>query len=142
MSAKKFAFYGGIIMFFIGLISLIPGLEGSSLDLPDLKVEVSYGRFLGLFPMNIFNKITLLIFGIAGIAAGRVTDSSYSIHYSRIVFFFMGTAAFFGFYNATNTLNDYWPLFSGDIIIHGVFAVIGGICGFIPSRSTKQQISI
>lgn len=129
-------------MFSLGLISLIPGLEGSANDLPDLKVELSYGRFLGLFPMNVFNKLTLIIFGVSGIATGRITDPAYSIHFSRIVFFFMGTATFFGFYNATNTLNGYWPLFSGDIVIHGVFAVIGGICGFIPSRSTKQEISI
>lgn len=142
MSAKKFALYGGVIMFFLGLLSLFPGLEGSSIDLPDIKVEVSYGRFLGLFPMNVFNKIILIIFGISGIVAGRVTDSSYSIHFSRVVFFFMGTVTFFGFYNATNTLNGYMPLFSGDIVLHGVLAVIGGICGFIPSKTTKQQISI
>ena len=142
MSARKFALYGGITMFLMGFVSIIPGLEGSSAGLPELKIETSYGLFLGLFPMNILNKIALIVFGIAGIAAGRPADTSYPIHYSRMVFFVMGLAALLGVYDSTDTLFGYWPLFGGEIIAHGIFAVIGGICGFIPSHHTKQEISL
>ena len=142
MSAKKFALYGGIIMFTMGLVAIIPGLEGSKEGLPELKLDTSYGAFLGLFPMNIANKIALLSFGIAGIAVGRISDKAYSIHYARLVFFVMGAAAILGVYDSTDTLFGFWPLYGGEIIAHGLFAVLGGICGFIPSHSTKQEISV
>lgn len=141
MSAKSFAFFGGLLMFVLGLVSLIPGLEGKTSELPPLKIELSYGRFLGLFPMNIMNKIALLLFGGAGIITGRITDTAYSIHYSRFLFFSWGLLAVLGVYAPTNTLNGIWPLFGGDIILHGLVAVFGGIAGFTPSHTTKQKIS-
>lgn len=142
MSSKKFALYGGVIMFIMGLVSIFPGLEGSKEGLPELRLDTSYGLFLGLFPMNILNKVALMTFGIAGIATGRIVDSAYAIHYSRIVFFVMGLAALLGVYDTTDTLFGFWPLYGGEIIAHGIFAVLGGICGFIPSHETKQEISI
>lgn len=142
MSAKKFALYGGIVMFLMGLVALIPGLEGSRAGLPELKLDTSYGAFLDLFPMNIINKIALLSFGIGGIAVSRIADKAYAIHYSRLVFFVMGAAALLGIYDSTDTLFGYWPLYGGEIIAHALFAVLGGICGFIPSHHTKQQITI
>ena len=69
MYPRRFALVGGSLMLAIGLISLIPALQGSVDRLPVLNVETSYGLFLGLFPMNIFNKAALIIMGLAGISA-------------------------------------------------------------------------
>jgi hypothetical protein len=140
MSAKKFAYVGGIIMLIMGVTSLIPGLVGNHDSLPLLKVQASYGLFLGIFPMNILNKLALMIFGISGIAASKRNNLDYSINYSRIVFFAMGLFSLLGIFPATNTLGGYWPLFGNEALAHGAFALMGGYCGFLLHKSHHQSI--
>lgn len=132
MHPRQFAFYGGILMLIIGLVSLIPSLVGTIEGLPELSVEASYGLFLGLFPMNIINKIAMIVFGLGGIlsANAKFTSLPMSIQYSRLVFYVMGAAAILGIIPQTNTLYGYWPLFGGDIILHALFGIAGAYFGF------------
>jgi hypothetical protein len=131
ISAKKFAYWGGIAMLVIGVLSMLPGLVGPTTGLPLLKVTSSYGAFLGMFPMNILNKLALIVFGIAGISvAKRYEDESYSITYSKVVLYVMGALALLGIPTSTDTLGGYWPLFGGEIFSHGVFALLGGYFGY------------
>ena len=64
MNAKNFALVGGIVMLVIGALSLIPAFTGLAFGLPLLKIETSYGLFLGIFPLNIVNKAILIGFGL------------------------------------------------------------------------------
>lgn len=130
MDPRKFAMFGGIVMLLMGVFSLI--MPGSLDTLPILKVENSYGLFLGLFPMNILNKIALIVFGLMGIAAAssKFTALPLSIKYSRLVMVFMGVAAILGLIPATSTLFGYWPLFGYEVAAHGIFAIIGAYFGF------------
>lgn len=128
MNSKKFALYGGSIMVFLGVVSLIPGLEGSTAGLPALKVDTSYGLFLNMFPLNIFNKIALIAFGIEGIITGRSKHTAYSLTYGSLVFFVMGALSLLGLFPQTNTLGGLWPLFGGEVIAHGLFAITAGLC--------------
>jgi hypothetical protein len=144
MHPKKFALIGGIIMLAIGALALIPSLyqyQSAAFDLPMLKNETSYGLFLGLFPMNIFNKIAMIVFGVAGILAANAptTNLPKSILFSRIVFFVMGAAAILGLIPATNTLGGYWPLFGNEVWMHGVFALVGAYFGFALSSVAKRE---
>jgi len=138
MDPKKFSLIGGIVMTAIGILALfIPG----TLDtLPILKVEYSYGLFLGLFPMNIVNKFLLIAIGLSGIAAGsaKFTALPLSIKWSRMVMVFMGVAAALGLIPQTNTFFGYWPLFGNEVWAHGLFAVAGAYFGFaLSSRVPK-----
>ncbi len=139
MAAKKFAYIGGVIMLLIGLLSLIPGFEGSLTDLPLLKVNLSYGLFLSLFPMNIFNKVALILFGLGGILISKRDENASSINYARTVFFTMGALSLLGLSYSTNTLNGYWPLFGYEALAHGFFALVAGYCGFIASRVKRHS---
>lgn len=132
MHPRQFALYGGILMLLIGVVSLIPSWAGSVETLPELNIDTSYGLFLGLFPMNILNKIALIILGVAGIisAGSRFTSLPMSIQYSRLIFYVMGFAAILGIIPQTNTFYGYWPLFGGSIGLHAVFAVIGAYFGY------------
>lgn len=140
MNSKLFALYGGFLMLFLGVSALIPGLEGSAANLPDLKVETSYGLFLGLLPINIFNKMALIVFGIWGIASSRQNLMNYSVNYSKVVFFVMGTLAILGVFPQTNTLGGLWPLFGGEVIAHGLFAIIGGTCALADTKGHRPTI--
>jgi hypothetical protein len=132
MHPRKYALVGGLIMLVMGLVALIPSLSTFADWLPRLRVEASYGLFLGYFPMNIFNKAALIIFGLAGIAAAYMPGTSLpaSIRWSRWVFYVMGAAAILGFIPSTNTLAGIWPLFGNEIWAHGLFAVLGAYFGY------------
>lgn len=141
MYPRRFALIGGAIMLAIGLISLIPALQGTVERLPVLNVETSYGLFLGLFPMNIFNKAALIIMGLAGVSAASspFTSLPMSIHFSRLVFMVMAVLAVLGIIPATNTLFGYWPLFGNEIIFHGVFALVGAYYGYALSAKVRDS---
>ena len=142
MYPKRFALFGGIVMLAMGLISLIPQLVGSIEGLPVLNLDYSYGLFLGLFPMNLLNKITLITFGLAGIfsANEKFTNLPASIKFSRWTFYVMGTAAILGVIPQTNTLFGYFPLFGNEIWAHAAFAVLGAYYGFaLTSRMPDQS---
>ena len=142
MGAKKFALYGGIVMLVMGVVSMIPNFEGTQVGLPLLQLNESYGLFLGYFPMNILNKIALIGFGVAGIAVSNLKGNALprSISYSRAVFFVMGSAAILGALPQTSTFFGYWPLFGGEIFVHGLFAVLGGYFGFALSYKVQKEI--
>lgn len=142
MSIKKFALMGGSVMVLMGLFALVPASMVYSNDLPGLYVDSGYGYFLGVFPMNILNKLALLFFGTVGIACGStgsLSDMRASIIWSRVVLFTMGSLAILGMFPQTNTLGGYWPLFGNEVWFHAVFAVMGGYFGFIAYHVPHQH---
>lgn len=145
MQPRKFALIGGIVMLAMGLLSLIPALYlyPQNVELPGLMVQTSYGLFLGIFPMNIFNKVALILFGLAGIGATRAPTTSLpkSITWSRWVFFVMAPLAVLGLFPQTNTLNGYWPLFGAEVWAHGIFAILGAYFGFALTSKAHQQVA-
>ena len=126
-------------MLIIGVLSIIPGLEGPTSTIPMLKVNTSYGLFMGLLPMNIFNKIALIAFGVAGIAVSRKATVNESVTDCKIVFCVMGTLAVLGAFHTTNTLGGYWPLFGGEILGHGLFALAAGACAVADAQSHESH---
>jgi hypothetical protein len=144
MQPKKFALIGGVLMLLMGVLALIPSLsqfQNSAMQLPMLKIDTSYGLFLGVLPFNIVNKIALILFGIAGIAAANAPTTSLpkSILFARVTFFVMGALAILGLIPDTNTLNGYIPLFGGTIIDHAVFALVGAYFGFALTTKAKTE---
>ena len=142
MHPTRFAFLSGIIMFLIGILAFIPSLSPATDSLPVLYVEDSYGMFLGLFAMNVFNKVALIFFGLLGlVASSDVTNTALpkSIFYSRLLFFAMGALAILGAIPRTNTLFGYWPLFGNEIWLHGLFAVLGGYFGYALTTKLHQR---
>lgn len=140
MFSKSFALFGGVLMLVIALWSLIPGQQGPNAALPFLKVQASYGLFLGLLPMNIFNKVALLVFGTAGLICSHQKTDLFSIHYAKVVFFVFGVLAIAGLIPATNTLGGLWPLFGSEIVAHGFFALIAGGCAVADTRGSTRPV--
>ena len=138
MHPRRFALIGGLIMLAIGALAFVPALSQYPTWLPRLNVETSYGQFLGLVVMNVFTKVALIAFGIAGILASRAPTTSLpsSIKWSRWVFFVMAPLAVLGLVPATNTLFGYWPIFGNHVWVSGIFAVLGAYFGFaLPARA-------
>ncbi len=144
MNPKYYALAGGIFMVLFAALSLIPEFSRSPLDagLPPLYVESSYGEFLGLFPMNILNKLALLVFGVAGILSATAKNTSLprSVRWSRWAMGVMGALAVLGIIPSTNTLFGYWPLFGGEVWMHGVFAVLGAYFGYALTQKAASEV--
>lgn len=138
MNAKNFALVGGIVMLVIGALSLIPAFTGLAFGLPILKIETSYGLFLGIFPLNIVNKAILIGFGLWGVAAASDPALSLprSISFSRWVFMISVLFAVLGLFPQTNTLFGYAPLFGAGVWLHAVMALAGGIFGYSVVKRT------
>ena len=141
MNPRGFALVGGIVMLIVGLVALLPNMVGPTEGLPALLNQQSYGAFLDYFPMNIYNKVALILFGISGIVAAqaRFTSLPKSIQFSRFVLYIMGALAILGLFPQTNTLGGYWPLFGGDMVLHAVFAVLGGYFGYALSAKVPDS---
>ncbi|MFL5814165.1 MAG: DUF4383 domain-containing protein [Bdellovibrionia bacterium] len=141
MNARKFALVGGASMLGMGITALaIPRLSRSPSEagLPPLRVEKSYGQYLGLFPLNVFNKVALTAFGLAGILSyfsDQKVGRPVSTYYSRTVFFAMAPLSVLGVIPPTRTLFGLWPLFGGEVIAHGLFAACGAYFGFPPASA-------
>lgn len=141
MFPKRFALISGILMLILGLAALMPNNVGSVDGLPLLKAENSYGLFLGVFAMNIFNKVALIVLGLGGIvaASSKYTSLPSSIQFSRLVFFIGLVLTILGAIPKTNTLNGYWPLFGNDMWLHAVMAVAGAYFGFALTRKASDE---
>ena len=146
MQPRKFALVAGIVMLLMGVLALIPSLSTDpfTAQLPLLDVNTSYGLFLGLFAMNIFNKVALIVFGLLGISAssGEQTSLPRSILFAKVVFFVMGAATILGAFPSTNTLGGRWPLFGATMVEHLVFAILGGYFGFTLPRKAATNVEV
>jgi hypothetical protein len=142
MHPRVYALIGGIVMLAVGVLSLIPSLVGTQATLPALTLDTSYGLFLNLFPMNIVNKVVLILFGAAGIYASRASGRSLpmSILWSRVVFVVMGIAAIAGLFETTDTVYGYWPLFGNEVWAHGIFALLGAYFGFTLTSKVPDMV--
>jgi hypothetical protein len=142
MRPTVFARVAGIVMLAIGVLALIPALNFiPASGLPALNVENSYGLFLGYVPMNILNKVLLMILGVAGIAASMAPATALpkSILWSRVVFVVSAVLAVLGLFVQTNTLNGYMPLYSWNVLSSAVFAVLGAYYGFALTARVPEQ---
>jgi hypothetical protein len=141
MHPKRFAMIGGILMLIVGALAFVPALNEAPLGLPVLNLDTSYGLFLGLFPMNVLNKLALIIFGVLGIlAASRESVSlPMSIRYSRIIFYIFAVVAILGIFPQTNTLFGYWPLYGNEVWSHGIVALIAAYFGFSLSSKAAEH---
>ena len=147
MNSKKFAFIGGSFMLLMGLFALIPGLTVYSKTLPALSIDMNYGYFLNLFPMNIVNKVALIIMGIAGIAASNAgyqenkkISNKAPVVWSRLVFYVMSLLTILGSFEQIKTFGGYWPLFGNGIWFHALCAISGGYYGYFTFKETGPSI--
>lgn len=140
LQTRNFALIAGMVMMMMGLIAFVPTLNITE-GLPLIKVNTSYGMFLDVFPLNIFNKVALILFGVAGIACyfSKSSSTHYSIIYAKVVFWVMGALAILGIIPMTNTLFGYWPLFGFEIFAHGIFAIAGGYYGYVIHREDSYH---
>jgi hypothetical protein len=129
MTARTFALIIGIAFTAAGVLGFVPGLVTPPPEnAPELMVEMSHGRLLGLFPVNALHNVVHLAVGLLGIAAWRGMFSP--VNYARGLAFFYGALAVLGLLPGPNTLFGLVPIYSHDIWLHAATALAAAWFGF------------
>ena len=119
----------GIIFLLIGIAGFVPGLLQTPEPAADVEVTQSFGRLMGLFPVNALHNVVHIIFGIWGIAAYRSYTGARG--YSKAVAIIYAVLAVMGIIPGLNTTFGLIPLYGHDIWLHAVIAIAAAYFGFV-----------
>ncbi len=136
---RQFALIFGIIYLAVGVLGFIPGLVGPAPTAPHLEAAEMYGRLLGLFPINVLHNIVHLAIGLWGVLGSRTIAGA--VLFSRGVAIFYGLLAILGLIPATYTLFGLVPIYSHDVWLHALSALIAAYFGFVAPRGAPRPSS-
>jgi hypothetical protein len=131
MNTRYFSLVLGIIFLLIGIAGFVPGLLQTPEPAADVEVTQSFGRLMGLFPVNALHNLVHIIFGIWGIAAYRSYTGARG--YSKAVAVIYAVLAVMGLIPRLNTTFGLIPLYGHDIWLHAVIAIAAAYFGFVAS---------
>ena len=131
MSTRYFSLVLGIIFLLVGIAGFVPGLLQTPEPAADVEVTQSFGRLMGLFPVNALHNVVHIIFGIWGIAAYRSYTGARG--YSKAVAIIYAVLAVMGLIPGLNTTLGLIPLYGHDIWLHAVIAIAAAYFGFVAS---------
>jgi Domain of unknown function (DUF4383) len=129
MSTRYFSLVLGIIFLLVGIAGFVPGLLQSPEHAADVQITQSFGRLLGLFPVNALHNVVHIIFGIWGIAAYRSYTGARG--YSKAVAVIYAVLTVMGIIPGLNTTFGLIPLYGHDIWLHAVIAIAAAYFGFV-----------
>jgi hypothetical protein len=129
MNTRYFSLVLGIIFLLIGIAGFVPGLLQTPEPAADVEVTQSFGRLMGLFPVNALHNLVHIIFGIWGIAAYRSYTGART--YSKAVAIIYAVLAVMGIIPRLNTTYGLIPLYGHDIWLHALIAIAAAYFGFV-----------
>jgi hypothetical protein len=139
MNIRRFALISGIVYLLVGVLGFIPNFVAIPTVAPDLAVDAGYGYLLGLFPINILHNIVHLAVGFWGVLAYR--NYRRASTYSRSLAVFYGLLAIMGLFPGLRTTFGLIPIFSHNIWLHAITALIAAYFGFMvhPRTATTAE---
>jgi hypothetical protein len=145
MTLKRFTAVMGWIFLIIGVLGFVPDLlTAPHVSDPNLAATDSYGRFLGLFPVNSLHNIVHLFFGVWALTASKDIIAARRFCKANAVIY--GVLAIMGMIPGLNTVFGLVPVHSHDIWLHAGIAVATGYFGYVwgvsrPSMTTTTTAS-
>ncbi len=129
MKIRYFSLLFGLIFLIVGILGFIPALlspppQGG----PAMAVPAYYGYLFGLFPVNVLHNLVHILLGLWGIAAWR--NLAASRLYARGLAVIYAILTIFGVIPGLDTVFGLVPLYSNDIWLHAVSAVISAYFGW------------
>ena len=130
MTTRTFALIFGVVFLLVGIAGFIPGLvQMPHPEHPPLEVDSGYGILFGLFPVNVLHNIVHLLFGVWGLAAYRSLSGART--YARAVAIIYAVLTIAGVVPGLDTMFGLVPLFSNDIWLHALLAVVAAYFGWV-----------
>ncbi len=125
---RLFARWFGIVYILVGILGFIPGINIMMMPEDGVTVGTSYGHLLGLFPVNVIHNIVHLLIGGWGLLSAASLAQART--YARSIAVIYGVLAIFGFIAPLSSLFGLAPLFSHDIWLHALSAVVAAYFGW------------
>jgi hypothetical protein len=135
---RKVAVVIGVVYLMVGLLGFIPGLSNRMPDMPPMMVEMSYGKLLDFFPVNILHNLVHIGIGIWGILAYRKSAGA-ARFFLRTLAVIYALLAILGLIPATNTMFGLVPIYGHDVWLHALTAAIAGFFGFLVKQDSDKQ---
>ena len=140
MQTRTVARVFGIIYVVIGILGFIPGiLQAAPPDAPHLSLAAAYGRLLGLFPVNVLHDLVHIAVGAWGIAAAASLVRARAFFKAIAIIFAVLTIL--GLIGATNTVFGLVPLYSHDIWLHALTAILGAYFGYAAPAGEEARVT-
>ena len=133
---RLYALVLGIVFVLVGIAGFIPALvvpvhPGD----PPLAMSGSYGRLLGLFPVNVLHNLAHIALGVWALAScGRDGAARIFARGNAIIYAVLGV---FGLIPGLHTLFGLVPLYSHDVWLHLVLAAIGAYFGWLAPTAVR-----
>jgi hypothetical protein len=125
---RLFARWFGIIYVLVGIVGFAPVVNAMMPPEDGVTVAMSYGHLLGLFPVNVIHNAVHLLIGGWGVASAG--SSARAGTYARSVALIFAVLAICGFIVPFSSLFGLAPLFSHDIWLHALSAVVAAYAGW------------
>lgn len=130
MDVKRFTLIAGVVFVVIGILGFIPGVTTAPhVHDPNLSIEASYGRLLGIFPVNVLHNLVHLALGVWALSVYK--NYANAKNYCKISSVIYGVLAVAGLIPGLNTMFGLVPIHSHDVWLHAVLALGLGYYGFV-----------
>ena len=131
MKTRYFALVFGLLFLIAGILGFIPSLLTSApSEGPPMAVNSFYGYLFGMFPVNLVHNLVNMALGLWGLAAWRDFPMSRIFARSAAVIFVV--LAVLGLIPELDTLYGIVPLYSNDVWLHAVSAIVAAYFGWAP----------
>lgn len=145
-AAQKFTLALGITYLLVGTLGFMPALvsqpETMDAAIQQYGVTAGYGYFLGLLPVNAALNIIHIVTGIVSLFATIALDSSRFV--SGQVGIYYTLLAVLGMIPFANSAFGLFPLYGGEVVLHGITGLLGIYFGFLATPSLlkvfKQEL--
>jgi hypothetical protein len=135
---RYFALLMGIAFLLAGIGGFLPSITITPAhDAPDLTIEISHGRLIGLYPVNLLHNIVHLILAAVGLWAWR--NAARARWYARGVGVFLALLTVMGLLPGFKTVFGLMPLHGHDVWLHAFEALAGLYLGFYPQPAVSES---
>lgn len=123
MQLKNFSVWAGGFYLLIGILGFVPFLVSEPpTNAPKMYVTSAFGQLFAIFPVNSLLNILHVIMGVIGLYAFTSQDSSKA--YAQWCAGIYGVMSIFGMLPFSKTFIGLLPLYSHNIWLHGVTALV------------------
>lgn len=135
---RYFALVIGALFVLAGVGGFLPIItQPAPADALPLHLNMSHGRLLGLFPVNIAHNIFHFTVGVLGLFAYRQYATAKL--FTRGLAVTLGALTILGFFPTLNTLFGWLPIYGHAIWLHGLEAILAVYLGFFADNQRINQ---
>ena len=126
MQFKYFSIWAGSLYLLLGILGFIPFLVSDPPpNAPNMNITSAFGQLFAIFPVNSLLNVSHAILGIIGIYA--FTGDAEAKSYTRWCAVICGVISILGMLPFARTFFGLLPLYSHNIWLHGVTAMVGSV---------------